>query len=167
MQRYEYKVVPAPAKGTKAKGVKTPEGRFANTVEILLNELATGGWEFQRAELLPSEERSGLTGSTTNWRNVLVFRRELHSEEAEAADEARVPAPFPVDIPSEPALEVSAIKSDETADKDSTVAHPVPGPGAVRMQSDDGVEELSPVSGMTQALKTRAEQQSDDDPEKA
>ncbi|MEC9310539.1 MAG: DUF4177 domain-containing protein, partial [Pseudomonadota bacterium] len=25
MQPYEYKVVPAPHKGTKAKGVKTPE----------------------------------------------------------------------------------------------------------------------------------------------
>ncbi len=83
MQRYEYKVVPAPQKGTKAKGVKTPEGRFATSIEQLLNQLGQDGWEYQRAELLPSEERSGLTGSTTNWRNVLVFRRALTVETAE------------------------------------------------------------------------------------
>ena len=75
MPIYEYKVVPAPGKGTKAKGVKTAEGRFALSVEAELNRLAAGGWEYLRAELLPSEERSGLTGSVTNWRNVLVFRR--------------------------------------------------------------------------------------------
>ncbi len=82
MQRYEYKVVPAPRKGTKAKGVKTPEGRFAVTIEQLLNDLAIDGWEYHRSELLPSEERSGLTGSTLNWRNVMVFRRMANSEAA-------------------------------------------------------------------------------------
>ncbi len=87
MQRYEYKVVPAPQKGTKAKGVKTPEGRFANSVEQLLNTMGQDGWEYQRAELLPSEERAGLTGSTTNWRNVLIFRRAVPEA---IADEAPV-----------------------------------------------------------------------------
>ena len=80
MQRYEYKVVPAPKKGTKAKGVKTPEGRFAVTIEQLLNELGAKGWEYQRAETLPSEERSGLTSKTINYRNVLVFRRAMVSD---------------------------------------------------------------------------------------
>lgn len=78
--RYEYKVVPAPAKGIKARGVKTPEARFALGVEQILNELGAQGWEYQRADLLPSEERAGLTGSTTNWRNLLVFRRALDVE---------------------------------------------------------------------------------------
>lgn len=77
MTRYEYKVVPAPSRGTKAKGVRSPEGRFAVSIETVLNEMGAQGWEYLRAELLPSEERSGLTGSTTNWRNVLVFRRPL------------------------------------------------------------------------------------------
>ena len=77
MQAFEYKVVPAPHKGTKAKGVKTPEGRFANSIEITLNQMAAEGWDYQRAELLPSDERSGLTGTITHWRNVLVFRRAL------------------------------------------------------------------------------------------
>jgi len=80
MPHYEYKVVPAPTKGLKARGVKTPEARFANSVELVLNTLGTEGWEYLRAELLPSDERSGLTGSTTNWRNVLVFRRPVTTD---------------------------------------------------------------------------------------
>ncbi len=107
MQRYEYKVVPAPQKGTKAKGVKTPEGRFAISVEQLLNQMGQEGWEYQRAELLPSEERSGLTGSTTNWRNVLIFRRAVVEETAEVAppqaeatpEEDIAPTPRPVPGP--------------------------------------------------------------------
>ncbi|UWQ73533.1 DUF4177 domain-containing protein [Leisingera sp. M658] len=162
MQAYEYKVVPAPAKGTKAKGVKTPEARFANSIENLLNEMAAGGWEFQRAELLPSEERSGLTGSTTNWRNVMVFRRALAAEQP-----AESPAPGRKE-PAAPSVEfrhsephtppLTAAAGDPEAPPEATQ---VPGPGAARMQSDDGVEELSPVAGMTAALKKRAEQKGD------
>ena len=77
MPAYEYKVVPAPTKGTKAKGVKGAEARFSHTIEDLMNSLATEGWEYQRAETLPSTERSGLTGSTTEWRNLLIFRLSL------------------------------------------------------------------------------------------
>ena len=76
MPHYEYKVVPAPTKGEKTKGVKTPEGRFAHTVESELNRMGGAGWEYVRAELLPSEERSGLKSTTTQWRTVLIFRRE-------------------------------------------------------------------------------------------
>ncbi|NIZ59529.1 DUF4177 domain-containing protein [Sedimentitalea sp. CY04] len=156
MMQFEYKVVPAPAKGTKAKGVKTPHGRFAVSIEQLLNEMASEGWEFQRAELLPSEERSGLTGSTTNWRNVMIFRRAI----VEYVDEEEVsaaPAVDPVQMPQEPVLTATA--GDPYASPDAV---PVPGPGAREMLSDNGVEELSPVSGMTSALKTRAKQQSDE-----
>ncbi|UWQ82330.1 DUF4177 domain-containing protein [Leisingera caerulea] len=155
MQAFEYKVVPAPAKGTKAKGVKTPEARFANSIEILLNEMAAEGWEFQRAELLPSEERSGLTGSSTNWRNVMVFRRALAAEHAGTA-----PAPAEAAAVefrhSEPPLTATA--GDPEAPGGAT---PVPGAGASKMQADDGVEELSPVSGLTTALKNRAAQKGD------
>lgn len=94
MTRYEYKVVPAPHRGTKAKGIKTPEGRFALSVEDMLNDLGAQGWEYQRAELLPSEEKSGLTGSTTNWRNVLVFRRTVASETALAETAPPVGTPM-------------------------------------------------------------------------
>ncbi|GAA6161604.1 DUF4177 domain-containing protein [Ruegeria sp. HU-ET01832] len=77
MPRYEYKVVPAPQKSGKSKGAKTAEGRFAASIEQVLNQMGQDGWEYQRAELLPSEERAGFTSSTVNWRNVLVFRREI------------------------------------------------------------------------------------------
>lgn len=92
MSRYEYKVVPAPQKGQKTKGVKTPEGRFALSVETVLNELAASGWEYLRAELLPSEERTGLTGSATHWRNVLVFRRAYEDDSAVIAPVMDTPA---------------------------------------------------------------------------
>ncbi|WP_377189950.1 DUF4177 domain-containing protein [Ruegeria meonggei] len=97
MQRYEYKVVPAPQKGAKAKGVKTAEGRFAASIEQVLNQMAQDGWEYQRAELLPSEERAGLTSSTVNWRNVLVFRRELdvtHTSARSAPEAAAMAQPI-------------------------------------------------------------------------
>jgi len=137
MTHYEYKVVPAPTKGTKAKGVKTPEGRFANSVQSVLNVQGVDGWEYLRSELLPSDERSGLAGSTTNWRNVLVFRREI-AQPSEVAD--------------------TAASVDETA---PVRREPQLASGAERMLKDDGVEEISPVSGMTAALKSRAQQQAE------
>ncbi|WP_321828998.1 DUF4177 domain-containing protein [Thalassovita sp.] len=75
MTQYDYKVVPAPARGVKAKGIKGAEARFANAVELQLNELAAEGWEYQRAETLPSEERSGIASSVTAYRSILIFRR--------------------------------------------------------------------------------------------
>ncbi|MEL7258484.1 MAG: DUF4177 domain-containing protein [Pseudomonadota bacterium] len=72
---YEYKVIPAPAKGKKKRGIKGAEARFAHALETAMNELAVDGWEFQRADILPSEERQGLTSTQTIYRSVLVFRR--------------------------------------------------------------------------------------------
>jgi len=170
MQAFEYKVVPAPHKGTKAKGVKTPEARFANSVEIILNEMAAEGWEYQRAELLPSDERTGLTGTTTNWRNVLIFRRALIEEvTAPGTPEFAAAAPPVKDPQSRPSVAprhepepvpLTATAGDPEAPAD---AQPIPGPGAAKMVSDDGVEELSPVAGMTAALKARAKQRGQDE----
>ena len=92
MPGYEYKIVPAPRKGEKAKGVKTPEARFAHAVETAINALASEGWEYLRADFLPCDERSGLTGSTTQWRNLLVFRRPTGG-----ADFAARPLAVPAD----------------------------------------------------------------------
>lgn len=75
MSAYQYKVVPAPSRGLKGKGVKGADGKFAFALEKLMNDMGAAGWEFQRAETLPSEERAGLTSKTTVFRNVLVFRR--------------------------------------------------------------------------------------------
>jgi len=97
MTAYEYTVIPAPAKGLKAKGVKTAEARFAFALQELMNQMGAEGWEYQRAETLPSTERSGLTGSTTNWRHVLVFRRarEEVNAAAPALPELKVDAAAP------------------------------------------------------------------------
>ena len=64
MAQYEYKVVPAPARPGKVKGARGPAERFAASLAAELNAEATEGWEFLRAETLPVEERSGLTGTT-------------------------------------------------------------------------------------------------------
>lgn len=77
MSRFEYKAIPAPTSGTKAKGVKTTEDRFALAITDSLNEMAVEGWEYVRAETLPCDERKGLTGTLTTFQNILVFRRPL------------------------------------------------------------------------------------------
>jgi len=77
MSQYEYKVVPAPKKGLKAKGIKSAENRYANALETAMNALGAEGWEYQRSETLPSEERSGLTRRATTFQNMLVFRRAV------------------------------------------------------------------------------------------
>ena len=81
MQRYEYKVIPAPRKGEKSRGVKTSEDRFALTLTVVMNDLGREGWEYLRADTLPVDERAGFTGGTkTSFQNMLVFRRVLEAE---------------------------------------------------------------------------------------
>ena len=86
MQRYEFKVMPAPRRGEKARGVKTTEERFALALAGLMNAMGAEGWDYVRADTLPVDERSGLTGTKTTFHTMLVFRREI------AAD-AVLPAP--------------------------------------------------------------------------
>ncbi|TMV07940.1 DUF4177 domain-containing protein [Ruegeria sediminis] len=143
MTRYEYKVVPAPQKGTKAKGVKTVEGRFALSIEQALNQMGAEGWEYLRAELLPSEERSGLTGSTVNWRNVLVFRRALE-------DEAEVPV---VEFPAQAA---SAIP----------LARPVRGPDSVKAPARISEAANDPPMSLKPKKEAGAADEDGDAPEK-
>lgn len=75
MAYYEYKVVPAPIRGAKLRGVRDERERFAHALGQLMNEMATQGWEYQRAETLPCEERKGLFKRETAFQNLLVFRR--------------------------------------------------------------------------------------------
>ena len=77
MELYEYKVVPAPVRGEKARGAKTSAERFALTLNGLMNQLGSEGWEYIRADTLPCEERAGLTRTRTTFQNMLVFRRPL------------------------------------------------------------------------------------------
>ena len=84
MTRFEYKVVPAPRRGEKARGVKTTEERFALALTGLMNRLGAEGWDYVRADALPCEERVGLTGSKTSFQNMLVFRRNLDADVQES-----------------------------------------------------------------------------------
>ena len=77
MQRFEFKVIPAPKRGEKARGVKTTEDRFALALTTLMNQLGAEAWDYVRADALPCEERVGLTGTKTTFQNMLVFRRVI------------------------------------------------------------------------------------------
>ncbi len=85
MPKYEYKVVPAPKKGLKGKGVKGAEERFANALMSAMNTLGAEGWEYQRSDTLPCEERSGVMGKSTTFLNMLVFRRKISAKAGKAA----------------------------------------------------------------------------------
>ena len=117
MTRYEYKVVPAPDRGLKARGVKGPEGRFAHALEVVMNDMGAEGWEYQRAETLPSEERQGLSGRTTVYRNMLVFRRPR-------LDEAEAYEPRLLDPPKEiPVLDAArALAKDDSVASEGDAA---------------------------------------------
>ncbi|OSP56409.1 hypothetical protein [Pseudoruegeria sp. SK021] len=88
MTTITYKVLPAPARARKIKGGGTAEDRFADTLSEVLNTQAQDGWEFLRAETLPSEERAGLTGTRNVFRTMLVFRRAIDISEDQATREA-------------------------------------------------------------------------------
>jgi len=75
MSAFEFRVVPAPRRGEKARGVRTTEERFALALTRLMNRMAADGWDYVRADSLPCEERSGLRGVRTTFQNMLVFRR--------------------------------------------------------------------------------------------
>lgn len=75
MTQYEYKVVPAPKRGEKVRGVRAAEDRFAIALTNVMNTHAAAGWEYQRTETLPAEEREGLMGKATVFQNMMVFRR--------------------------------------------------------------------------------------------
>ncbi|MBP1804587.1 DUF4177 domain-containing protein [Rubellimicrobium aerolatum] len=76
MHSHDYRVVPAPRRGLKAKGLRRPEERFANALETEMNRLAREGWEYVRTDTLPHEHKRGwFSRPVTEMRTVLVFRR--------------------------------------------------------------------------------------------
>lgn len=97
MQKFEYKVVPAPRRGEKSKAARTTPDRFALTLTLLMNDLGRDGWDYLRADTLPCEERVGFTGKATTFQNMLVFRRVLTEQLAEPE-----PAPAPVLVAKAP-----------------------------------------------------------------
>jgi hypothetical protein len=115
MQRFEYHVVPAPRRGEKARGVKATDERFALALTNLMNVFGAEGWEYVRADSLPCDERSGLTGVKTTTQNVLVFRRAIAAPVAAEVPSIRVmapPAPTPAPAPV-PAINIPRLGAAE------------------------------------------------------
>jgi hypothetical protein len=95
---FEYKVIPAPVRAEKVRGLKTTAERFAHVLTQAINAEADEGWDYVRAETLPCEERKGIFGGTrSSTETVLIFRRALPGE-----DEA-APAAADDDAPGAPA----------------------------------------------------------------
>ena len=120
MPRYEYKVVPAPKKPGKIKGVKGTDHKFAAELAGLMNRYGTDGWEYQRTDTLPCEERKGLTGRVTTFQNMLIFRKNIEPEVATAPVEITRATPEPMlamptfraTAPAAPTAPALSLKSD-------------------------------------------------------
>lgn len=154
---YEYKVVPAPTRGQKAKGIKGPDGRFANALEIEMNRLGAEGWEYLRADTLPHEERSGLTGSNTSYRSVLVFRRAKTGDVAAFQPETlEAPKVEELPAPEAPSTEAAAQADPETTtDTEETLVLAENDKTGASAEKDP--DEAESVDDVNVALKKRVE----------
>ncbi len=103
MARYEYKLVAAPVKATRHKGLKGADA-FAATLQDVMNDLGAEGWSYLRSDILPEDIRSGLTARTTVYRTILVFQRCLV-------------APAPADQPPPAAAMAPAVTAATHSDK--------------------------------------------------
>lgn len=114
---YEYKCVGAPEKAKRRRGAKTRTDRVAHALQDLINREAVDGWEYQRTDLLPVEERTGLFSRMhETHRAVLIFRRarpdtarSVMRRGAEAAEQSDPPIRLAADSettrPSDPLSE--------------------------------------------------------------
>ncbi|MEX3015664.1 DUF4177 domain-containing protein [Gymnodinialimonas hymeniacidonis] len=107
MPSYEYKVIPAPEKARKVRGLKGA-ALFAHALEEAMNELGADGWQYVRADVLPQEERAGLTSKTTTYRNLLVFQRETTSS---AEDSSPIPSARSEPEPDQPEAEEDDVEN--------------------------------------------------------
>ncbi|KPA21967.1 hypothetical protein shim_18530 [Shimia sp. SK013] len=156
---YEYKVVPAPTKGQKARGVRSTEGRFANALQASMNTLAADGWEFLRTETLPSEERSGLASTATKYRSVMVFRRP-RADDASAFQPKELEHPKAAELPAPAASTVAAASTTEPPlmEPSQTPGTEVSPDRAVESLNANEVSETSAdVTDIAEALKKRSE----------
>ena len=127
MPTFEYKVIPAPRRGEKARGAKTTEERFALALTRLMNDLGRDGWEYLRSDTLPCEERVGLTGKATAFQNMLVFRRTLQT-----APLAEPAAPQQLAPPIVTAAAAENAAPQLVTEPTGTPAYPGAGAGAQR-----------------------------------
>jgi len=134
---YEYKVVPAPARAAKVKGLKTTGDRFAHVLTEALNDLGAEGWEFLRTETLPCEERKGWFGGVRiSTQIVMIYRRTLKETPVPDIQPAlRLPAaaaePAEVQLTGLRAVPPAAPAASTVSERDTNRAEPVFRPGAM------------------------------------
>lgn len=116
---YDYKCVAAPEKARRRRGAKTRTDRVALAMEDILKAEAKGGWEYQRTDLIPVEEKSGWFGRQHDvHRAVLVFRKLKGSSRPYAASDLQDPAasvepastPAPAPNPAPQPVPVEAVE---------------------------------------------------------
>ncbi len=156
MAQYEYRVIPAPTKGQKAQGVKGAEARYAFAIEDLMNRMGADGWEYQRSDTLPMEVREGLTGTTTKFQTLLVFRRATGVEATKAAPATQAAAPAPA-----PAA-ASTEKVEGTSDAAATAA----GETLLAATKITSVQATGPKLGSAKAAAPATKQAAAETPEK-
>ncbi|MEL7116754.1 MAG: DUF4177 domain-containing protein [Pseudomonadota bacterium] len=160
MPRYEYKVIPAPKKPGKIKGVRGTDNKFAAELSNIMNEYGASGWEYQRTDTLPCEERQGLTGRVTTFQNMLVFRREINVVAEEPAPLAIAvqpdvtPEPESDPIP-EPTLAFRRDAAPEPVSEPAAEAsEPVDQPALAALKITEG--EGTPLSASSEAPEGKA-----------
>jgi hypothetical protein len=113
MTHYDYKVVPAPKRAKRVKGVHGVEELFALTLTESINEVARQGWEYVRAEHLPAESPGGwFRGSTAGEQTVLVFRRareQMGPRLASVRTEPEHASVYPPETPPVPPAERAVV----------------------------------------------------------
>jgi hypothetical protein len=103
MTQYDYKVVPAPRRAKKIRGIRSTEELFAHTLTEAINEVARQGWEYVRAEHLPAEGPGGwFRGAQSGEQTVRVFRRARETLGPRIA--ATHEPPGVEDVPAAPVL---------------------------------------------------------------
>jgi hypothetical protein len=115
MQQYEYRVVPAPQRGEKVRGARTTADRFAAALMTVMNDLGRDGWEYLRADTLPCEERVGLTGKSSSFLHMLVFRRPLAVPQTVSRRDQMASDAEDLDRPVVPRTKLHAVAPEGTA----------------------------------------------------
>jgi len=125
MQHFEYKVVPAPQRGEKVRGARTTADRFAAALMTVMNDLGRDGWEYLRADTLPCEERVGLTGKSSSFLHMLVFRRAVAAQGGAGRPDQRAPETPEQDRSAIPRTKLHAVAPEGAAPRVTPFAKPV------------------------------------------
>ncbi len=175
---FEYKVVPAPVRAVRVKGLKTTAERFAHTLAESINAESAGGWQFVRCETMPCETRSAFGATKQSQQVVMIFTREtgVRRPDAGAALAAAQAAPAGIDPEAEraappvvaPAPKLAAKPAPQPAPQPAAAVEDEPAAPAKRreplfrsgaMLRSEGAARNEPV------LRPRADPGPDDDAE--